>query len=162
MDNPIFHDLPLEQFRAVYQLEQDLEACRGEVSRKIGHVNDAELESEDYMRISRLLSEKLHVKNEHLIPANASILVANGIRNWTDLTDLEKIGTEHTRYKWGLNVAISKRIYAYAMLLADGSLNESNSYDYMTCYNATRALMPHEVGRPRKVAFSDGTHPKDW
>ena len=128
----LFHDLSLEQFRAVDQLSQDLEACRGEVSRRVGHIKDYELESEDYLRISELLSEKLHFRQEQFIPATASILVANGIRNWTDLTDLERVGASdlHKLRKWGINHGHCKRIYAYAMRVADGSLNASNSYDY--------------------------------
>jgi hypothetical protein len=107
----------------------------------------------NHVRMSRILTEKLHVPHEELIPQTADILVAHGITDWNDMTTA-LLGIQGGRKQfdkllreWGIHRSHADRIAWYAEVAA-GPHFDKFDYDWNKYIMQTHT--------------APGTHPRHW
>ena len=117
----------------------------------------------NHHRMFRILTEKLHVGHEELVPQTVEILVAHGITDWTSLTAEpsgshgDDGGSYHSyHYKvllsWGIHGAHAQRIVDYAAIaMAPGNPLRKVDYDW----NKYTGRTMHDRTDPKM-------HPRDW
>jgi hypothetical protein len=112
----------------------------------------------NHVRMTRILTEKLHVPHEELIPQTADILVAHGITDWNSFMMAALSGREPTSKErrkqfekvlreWGIHKAHADRIVWYAEVAA-GPHFDKFDYDWNKYIMQTHT--------------DPGTHPRHW